>query len=174
MHTNWLPIVINISVPLRPVYQQASHVFTTLRKTFLIAVTRRKALCHRCPPYAMQCNAVCQACVMATAGMLAQGWEVDLPTPKAHLVLCIVIPITPTTLLQLSHHACTHSHILISSFMSRFETQSILFVQVSVSKSSTSKVATLHQCCIAHQLMSNTCTGLNMETSCGKYVSQCE
>lgn len=58
-----------------------------------------------------QCNAVCQACVMATAGMLAQSWEADLPTPKAHLVLCVPFKtkIQITTLLGLSHHACTHS-----------------------------------------------------------------
>jgi len=119
VHTNWLPILINISVPLLPVYQQASHVVTTLQKIFLIAVTRQKkhsatGVLHT------QCNAVCQGYVMATAGMLAQGWEVDLPTPKAHLVLCLFVPRTPIRLLQLSHHACTHSQILTSCFTSRF------------------------------------------------------
>ncbi len=56
----------------------------------------------------------------------------------------------------------------------RIQIWSILSVQVSVSNNSTSKVATLHQCCIAHQLMSNTYTPLNMQTKCCKYVNHCE
>ena len=46
----------------------------------------------------MQCNAVCQACATAIAGMLVQGWQVDLPARIAHLVLCLVIKIEPVTL----------------------------------------------------------------------------
>lgn len=34
LHINRLPIVIIVSIPLRPVYQQASHVSTTAAKTF--------------------------------------------------------------------------------------------------------------------------------------------